>query len=49
MVEWLKTTDCKSVSVSFVGSNPTFFNKKFRLCCIIENIKDFMRKSEYPS
>jgi len=25
MVEWLKATDCKSVGISYVGSNPTFF------------------------
>lgn len=25
MTEWLKVADCKSVRVSYVGSNPTFF------------------------
>ena len=27
MTEWTKVADCKSVRVSYVGSNPTFFNK----------------------
>lgn len=25
MAEWTKATDCKSVSYTHVGSNPTFF------------------------
>ena len=25
MAEWSKATDCKSVSLPHVGSNPTFF------------------------
>lgn len=27
MAEWLKAADCKSVSLSFVGSNPTLWKR----------------------
>ena len=26
MAEWLKAVDCKSIGLSYVGSNPTFSN-----------------------
>lgn len=29
MAEWLKAADCKSVSLSFVGSNPTLWKKRW--------------------
>lgn len=28
MAEWLKATDCKSVSNTYIGSNPISFRKK---------------------
>lgn len=43
MAEWLKAIDCKSISLSYVGSNPAFF----KTISLNNSLKEFLYQLVY--